>query len=105
MTREVMEMRRLWLSWLELPWDTVRLDLTKEMQRVGMSQEDLAYELRRSGYYIGQKTVSYWLGSSTRKKSPPMDAVQALVAVFARVSVGDWAKGRYLSEAPVAYAS
>jgi hypothetical protein len=97
MTNEVIERRKLWLSWLELPWDVVREDLISEMHRVGMSQEDLAYEMRDAGYRVTRGTITYWL-SRQGKKAPTMDALQALVQVFARVSVGDWTKGAYLSE-------
>jgi hypothetical protein len=46
MTNEVVERRKLWLSWLELPWDVVRDDLIGEMHRVNMrllSPDDLPY--------------------------------------------------------------
>lgn len=99
MTSEVIERKRLWLSWLELPWDSVRDDLIEEMHRVGMSQLDLAFELRSAGYRASQNTVGRWLGSEGVRgvRPPTMDALQALVQVFARVSVGEWAKGRLLS--------
>lgn len=103
MMSDVMQERReefLRLSWLELPWDQVRQDLLKLMERTQMSQEDLAYELRSSGYRVSHGTVNNWVNG--RVKSPPYDAVRALVKVFARVSVGDWAKGRLLSENPLA---
>ena len=102
MTNEVIERRKLWLTWLELPWETVRDDLIAEMHSVGMSQEDLAYELRRNGYPVTKASVSNWLGQRS-KRPPTMDALQSLVAVFARVSVGDWAKGAYLSEDDATY--
>jgi hypothetical protein len=109
MTSEVIERQRqrLWLSWLELPWESVRDDLIAEMRRVEMSQGDLAFELRTAGYRVSQNTISRWLGAEeTRGVRPPtMDALQALVRVFARVSVGDWAKGRLLSPEDLAYAS
>jgi hypothetical protein len=106
-TNEVMERRKLWLSWLELPWDAVREDLIAEMRRVEMSQGDLAFELRTAGYRVSQNTISRWLGAEDVRgvRPPNMDALQALVQVFARVSMGDWAKGRLLSPEPLAYAS
>jgi hypothetical protein len=88
---EVTERRRLWLSWLELPWEVVRGDLKAEMRRVGMSQDDLTFELRTNGYRLSQKTVSYWL-SGKAVRPPTMDALQALSRVFAKVSVGRWTK-------------
>lgn len=103
MTNEVIERRKfVWLTWLELPWETVRDGLVAEMHNVRMSQEDLAYELRREGYPVTKATISNWLGPRS-KRPPTMDALQALVSVFARVSVGDWAKGAYLSEDAAAY--
>lgn len=106
MTNEVMERRRLWLSWLELPWESVRDELISEMRRVGMTQEDLSYELRRAGFKVTTKTVGNWLSGRTRDGSAPtMTALQALVQVFAAVSLGDWAKGRLLSPEALAYAS
>jgi hypothetical protein len=104
MTNEVMERRNLWLSWLELPWDQVRRDLLAETQRVGMSHEDLAFELGQAGYRVSHATVGAWLGGRS-KKAPTMEALQALVQVFARVSMGDWSKGRESSESALAYAS
>jgi transcriptional regulator with XRE-family HTH domain len=106
MTNEVIERRkRFWLTWLELDWETVRENIISEMHSVGMSQEDLAYELRRNGYPVTKATISNWLGRRPTVKRPPtMDALQALVTVFARVSAGDWAKGAYLSEDDPAYA-
>jgi hypothetical protein len=104
MTSEVIERRKkLWLSWLELPWDVVRDDLIAEMHRVGMSHEDLAHELRNAGYSVTHVTVGNWLGGRSRK-SPPIEGMQALVQVFAGVSVGDWSKGRLFSENALTYA-
>ena len=105
LTEEVIERRKLWLSWLELPWDVVREDLAGEMHRVGMSQADLAFELRTAGYRVSEKTVGRWLGAEEARglRPPTMDALQALVGVFARVSVGDWAKGRLLSSDELTY--
>jgi hypothetical protein len=106
MTNEVMERRRLWLSWLELPWESVRHDLISEMHRVGMTQEDLAYELRQAGFRVTTKTIGNWLNGRTRNgQALTMDALRALVQVFAKVSVGDWAKGRHLSASHLAVAS
>jgi len=102
MTNEVVERRKLWLSWLELPWDTVREDLIAEMRRVGMSQEDLAYELRKNGYPVTHATVSNWIRQNTAR-APSLDALQILVSVFAEVSLGSWTKGAYLMEAELAY--
>ena len=103
MTNEVATARvQLWLSWLELPWDVVSLDLKNEMRRVGMSHEDLAFELRTSGYKVSHKTIGNWLGNE-QVRTPTMEALKALVEVFARVSVGDWAKGACLSQDGVTY--
>jgi transcriptional regulator with XRE-family HTH domain len=101
---EVIERRSLWLSWLELPWDQVRDDLVELMQAKGMSQEDLAYELRRSGYVVGKSSINNWLSRKVQR-SPSLDAMQALVEVFARVSTGDWVKGREVSRDLLARAS
>jgi transcriptional regulator with XRE-family HTH domain len=96
MKSEVIERRSLWLSWLELPWDQVRNDLVALMQANGMSQEDLAYELRRAGHVVSKSSIHNWLSHKVQR-SPSLDALQALVEVFARVSMGDWAKGREAS--------
>jgi transcriptional regulator with XRE-family HTH domain len=83
----------LWLSWLYLPWDVVRTRLLAEMRRVGMSQADLAFEMRIAGYRLSQKTVSYWL-SGQAVRPPTMDAARVLVDVFAKVAVGQWDSGK-----------
>lgn len=95
-TSETVERQHLWLSWLDADWPTIRAEVLKMMSETGMSQDDLAYELRRAGYPVSHGSISNWLGP--RGKRPVnMEALQALATVCARVSVGDWAKGRYLS--------
>jgi hypothetical protein len=103
MTNEVTERRNLWLSWLELPWDVVREDLRNEMQRVGMSHEDLAFELRSNGYRVSHRTIGNWLGNE-QVRTPTIGALQVLVGIFARVAVGDWSKGRLRSQTDMAEA-
>lgn len=95
MTKTEGAARIIWASWLDRPWDWVRHDLANEMAAVGMTQEDLAYELRTEGYRVTQATVSKWLNGRTGKV--PLEALQALVGVFARVRSGEWAKGAQLS--------
>lgn len=95
MTKRQGAARTLWASWLDHPWEWVRHDLSDEMASVGMTQEDLAYELRTEGYRVTQATVSKWLNGKTSKV--PLEALQALVGVFARVRSGEWAKGAQLS--------
>jgi len=102
MTNEVTERRKLWLSWLELPWDVVSEDLKAEMHRVGMSHEDLAFEMRTNGYRVSHRMAGNWLGAG-QVRTPTMEALQVLVGVFARVGVGDWAKGRLLSDDELTY--
>lgn len=95
-TSEGYERRELWLSWLELPWDQVRVQLLNEMKDCGMTQDDLSYELRREGFRVSHGTINNWLtGKVTRV---PLQALQALVAVFARVRAGVWAKGASLTQ-------
>ena len=94
----VEERQRIWLSWLDLPWDIVRKELADEMARVGMSQEDLAFEMRQVGYgRVSYSTLGDWIKGRS-KKPPPLDASIALVRVFARVSLGEWTKGAYVGD-------
>ena len=93
--REATARQTLWLSWLDMPWDQVRVRLVHEMTKADMTQTDLTYELWRSGYRVSQSSVSKWLDGRTSKV--PLEALQALVAVFARVEIGEWAKGAQLS--------
>ena len=95
MTKREGAARTLWLSWFDKPWEWVRVELATEMAAIGMTQEDLAYELRTEGYRVSQTTVSKWLNGTTSKV--PLEALQALVGVFARVRLGEWAKGAQLS--------
>jgi hypothetical protein len=97
MTEDVIERRKLWLSWLELPWDVVREDLRAEMQRVGMTHQDLTFELRSLGVRVAVKTVGNWLRDGSHGPTT-MDSLQGLVSVFARVNTGAWTKGAFLRE-------
>ena len=90
MPNDVIEERRklLWLSWLDLPWDTVRESLAVQMRERGMSHEALAYALGRAGHRVSHVTVGQWIGGHV-KKAPSLDAMKALVAVFADDSSSD----------------
>jgi len=84
---------QLWISWLYMPWDAIRAELRSEMRRAGMSQDDLAYELRRNGYSVSHGTVVNYLNGHG-KRAPSFEAVQALATIVARVRAGDWSKGQ-----------
>ena len=61
---------------------------------MGMTRDDLMYELRLSGYPVSHGTVVNWLRGNT-VKGPTMDGLQALVAVFASLRSDSWTKGAY----------
>ena len=104
MTREVME-RMLWLSLLEKPWEEARLGLRDELERMGMTHDDLLFELRRDGYKVARSTLGAWLrGEGQRAQGPPVEGLRAIVAVVARAGLGDSAKPEFLSSLGMAYA-
>lgn len=98
MTKETAE-RTLRLSLLELPWGQARLLVRTEMRDLGLSQEDLAFELRMEGYRCTAKTVGRWLREDGTV--PSFDALRGIIAALARNS----AKGALLSQAAPAYVS
>lgn len=97
----IRERRDLWLSWLETPWDLLRDHIAEEMRRVGMSHDDLAFEMRAAGYRVTSRSIGNWLRRP--KHGPTFEAIQTLVEVFARVSAGEWSKGSSLSSLGLAY--
>src|SRR5439155_21618384 len=66
-----------------------------EMARLGVSQDDLAYKLRKAGYRVAPSTVRAWLRG---EMSPRYDGVREIVLVLAAVSAGDSPKASSLSQ-------
>jgi hypothetical protein len=87
---------RIWLSLLEMPWDEDgRLEVRREMSRLGVSQDDLAYKIRRNGYGVSANTVKAWLRGEA---APRYDGVREIVLVLAAVSAGDSPKASQSSQ-------
>ena len=91
---------RIWLSLLEMPWEDGRAEVRKEMGRLGLTQEDLAYKLRRSGYRVSLGTVKAWLRG---QMAPRYDGVREIVLVLAAVSAGDSPKASQSSQLQLPY--
>ena len=91
---------RIWLNLLELPWEEARLEVRTEMARLGVSQDDLAYKLRRNGYKASANTVKGWLRGEA---APRYDGVREIVLVLARVSAGDSPKASHVSQPQLPY--
>lgn len=100
MTKDTVE-RTLWLSLLELPWCRGRLVVRDEMRSLGLSYDDMAFHLRRSGYTTTPKTIGRWLREDGTV--PSVDALRAIIGVLAEITVEDSPTGRWLSLAAPAY--
>src|SRR5438046_728006 len=74
-----------------MSWDEGRIEVRREMGRLGVTMDDLAYKLRRNGYRVSSSTVKKWLRGEMR---PRYDGVREIVLVLAQVSAGDSPKGR-----------
>jgi transcriptional regulator with XRE-family HTH domain len=66
------------------------------MGRLGLTQEDLAYKLRKNGFTVSRRSLVSWLNGEA---SPRYDGIREIVMVLAAVSAGDSPKASSLSPA------